>query len=66
MQHHDAVDNVCYAVRVLHGLGGHLRDDERVRPTTGREAVDVREGAFTYTFPAHSLTILRIPVRAGS
>ena len=40
-------------------------DDERVRPTTRREAVDVRGGAFSYTFPAHSLTILRIPVRAG-
>jgi alpha-N-arabinofuranosidase len=40
-------------------------DDERVRPTTRRESVDVRDGAFSYTFPAHSLTILRIPLREG-
>ncbi|MCK5650273.1 MAG: alpha-N-arabinofuranosidase, partial [Gemmatimonadetes bacterium] len=40
-------------------------DDERVRPRTWMEAVDVENGAaFSYTFPAHSLTILRIPVRA--
>ncbi len=31
---------------------------ERVRPATRTETVGVRDGGFTFTFPAHSLTIL--------
>ena len=33
---------------------------ERVRPVTRTETVAVRDGGFTFTFPAHSLTILRM------
>jgi alpha-N-arabinofuranosidase len=35
-------------------------NDEVVRPATRTEPVSVENGAFRYTFPAHSLTILRI------
>jgi len=38
-------------------------DDERVQPVTRTVSVDVAEGGFSYTFPAHSLTILRFEVR---
>jgi alpha-N-arabinofuranosidase len=38
-------------------------DDERVRPTERTMEVDVRDGAFTYTFPAHSLTVLELSMR---
>ena len=38
-------------------------DDRKVRPVTRKAAVHVRDGAFTYTFPAHSLTILEMTVR---
>ena len=38
-------------------------DDERVRPTVREITLDAEDDAFTYTFPAHSLTILMIPVR---
>ena len=38
-------------------------DDERVRPTTRTLSVEVVEDGFAYTFPAHSLTILRYQVR---
>lgn len=37
-------------------------DDSRVRPVTRTQRIDVRDRAFTYTFPAHSLTILRLGV----
>jgi alpha-N-arabinofuranosidase len=37
-------------------------DDERVRPVTRTQALDVADDAFSYTFPAHSLTILRFSV----
>ena len=35
-------------------------DDGRVRPVTREDTVTTRAGAFSYRFPAHSLTILRI------
>jgi alpha-N-arabinofuranosidase len=38
-------------------------DDRKVRPVTRDESVSVTDGAFSYTFPAHSLTILRISMR---
>jgi alpha-N-arabinofuranosidase len=38
-------------------------DDERVRPVVRTLSVEVADDGFTYTFPAHSLTILRFPVR---
>jgi alpha-N-arabinofuranosidase len=38
-------------------------DDEKVRPTIREVSVDVVDGAFSYTFPAHSLTVLRFEVR---
>jgi len=38
-------------------------DDEKVRPVARAVDVDVREDAFPYTFPAHSLTILKFSVR---
>jgi alpha-L-arabinofuranosidase len=38
-------------------------DDERVRPVTRAVTVDVSDGGFSYTFPAHSLSILRLSMR---
>jgi alpha-N-arabinofuranosidase len=38
-------------------------DDKKVRPVTRTTAVAVKDGGFTYTFPAHSLTILRVELR---
>jgi alpha-N-arabinofuranosidase len=38
-------------------------DDKKVRPTTRTVPVTVTNGGFTYTFPAHSLTILKIAVK---
>jgi alpha-N-arabinofuranosidase len=38
-------------------------DDKKVRPATRTVKAAVENGAFTYTFPAHSLTILRIAVK---
>jgi alpha-N-arabinofuranosidase len=37
-------------------------DDTRVRPVTRQVRVAVQDDGFTYTFPAHSLTILKIKV----
>jgi len=37
-------------------------DDERVRPVRRTMRAEVGENAFTYTFPAHSLTILEVSV----
>lgn len=37
-------------------------DDRKVRPVTRTASVDVRDAGFTWTFPAHSLTILRMRV----
>jgi alpha-N-arabinofuranosidase len=38
-------------------------DDEKVRPVTRTQSASIENGGFTYTFPAHSLTILRLGVR---
>ena len=38
-------------------------DDEKVRPVTRTVQPAVTEGGFHYTFPAHSLTILKFSVR---
>jgi alpha-N-arabinofuranosidase len=38
-------------------------DDRKVRPVTRAAAAKVENGGFTYTFPAHSLTILRMTVK---
>jgi alpha-N-arabinofuranosidase len=38
-------------------------DDKKVRPTTKTISVTPAPDAFDYTFPAHSLTILRVPVK---
>ena len=38
-------------------------NDETVRPETRSLRIDAKGGAFQYTFPAHSLTILRFEVR---
>jgi alpha-N-arabinofuranosidase len=37
-------------------------DDGRVRPISRTVSVDIEDEGFTYTFPAHSLTILTIPL----
>ncbi len=37
-------------------------DDRRVRPVTRRAALRLEDNTFLYTFPAHSLTILRLRV----
>ena len=37
--------------------------DSKVRPVTKNAAVTMAGNAFSYTFPAHSLTILKVPVR---
>jgi alpha-L-arabinofuranosidase len=38
-------------------------DDKKVRPVTRSANVTVTENSFSYTFPAHSLTVLRVKVR---
>lgn len=38
-------------------------DDQKLRPVTRRAAVALQQGRFTYTFPAHSLTILQMSLR---
>jgi alpha-N-arabinofuranosidase len=37
-------------------------DDKKVIPTTSTMRASLRNNSFTYTFPAHSLTILRLSV----
>ena len=37
--------------------------DQKVRPSTQSTTVAVTGSSFTYTFPAHSLTILRVQAR---
>lgn len=39
-------------------------DDAKVRPVTRTITVDVRDDAFGYTFPAHSLTILKLKMNS--
>jgi alpha-N-arabinofuranosidase len=46
-------------LKATHAFG----KDAVVRPVTSTESVTAGNGTFTYTFPAHSLTILRIPMR---
>ena len=41
-------------------------DDRKVRPSTRNIKVAVEGDGFTYTFPAHSLTILKVKVRGSS
>jgi alpha-L-arabinofuranosidase len=36
---------------------------ERVRPATRKVALTLANNGFTYTFPRHSLTILRLSVQ---
>jgi alpha-N-arabinofuranosidase len=38
-------------------------DDRKVRPVTRTVSLSVKDGGFSYTFPAHSLTILQLDVR---
>lgn len=38
-------------------------DDRKVRPVTRPVTLAVSNNGFTYTFPAHSLTILRLALR---
>jgi alpha-N-arabinofuranosidase len=38
-------------------------DDRKVRPVTRDLSLSLSDNAFTYTFPAHSLTILRLKLR---
>jgi alpha-N-arabinofuranosidase len=38
-------------------------DDKKVRPVTRTESLDVKDGRFSYTFPAHSLSVLQLDVR---
>jgi alpha-L-arabinofuranosidase len=47
-----------YAERI-----GAFGDDRKVRPVTRSAQVSIDNNGFTYTFPAHSLTILRVGVQ---
>jgi alpha-N-arabinofuranosidase len=38
-------------------------DDKKVRPATRTITASVENNGFTYTFPAHSLTILRLRLK---
>jgi len=42
-----------------------FEDDQKVRPKTSTVPLTIEKGAFRYTFPAHSLTILRLTVPRG-
>jgi alpha-N-arabinofuranosidase len=46
-------------LKATHAFG----NDDAVRPATRSETLDVSGNGFTYTFPAHSLTIMRLPLR---
>jgi alpha-N-arabinofuranosidase len=46
-------------LKATHAFG----NDDVVRPVTRSETLDVTDNGFRYTFPAHSLTILRVPLR---
>jgi alpha-N-arabinofuranosidase len=45
--------------KTVHDFG----DDKKVRPVVSKLQVSLDGRGFTYTFPAHSLSILKIPVR---
>ena len=38
-------------------------DDKKVRPTTRTFSASIVKNGFSYTFPAHSLTILRLKLK---
>jgi hypothetical protein len=40
-----------------------IGDDKKVRPATRAVSVSVENNGFNYTFPAHSLTILRLRLK---
>jgi len=44
-------------------VADELPDDKKVRPVTSVANVTVAGGTFSDSFPAHSLTILRIRVK---
>jgi alpha-N-arabinofuranosidase len=46
-------------LKAVHTFG----DDKKVRPTTRTVSVTVDNNGFNYTFPAHSLTILRLRLK---
>lgn len=46
-------------LKATHGFD----DDETVRPATREITLDLEDGGFAYTFPAHSLTVLRLRSR---
>jgi alpha-L-arabinofuranosidase len=37
--------------------------DQKVRPVTRNLSAKIENNGFTYTFPAHSLTILKLKVK---
>jgi alpha-L-arabinofuranosidase len=46
-------------LKAIHTFG----DDKKVRPVTRTISAAIQNDAFTYTFPAHSLTILRLRLK---
>jgi len=45
------------------GLSVTFGDDKKVRPATRAVSVSVENNGFNYTFPAYSLTILRLRLK---
>jgi alpha-L-arabinofuranosidase len=45
-------------LRAVHDFG----NDQKVRPATRAFAASITNNGFSYTFPKHSLTILRLKV----
>lgn len=46
-------------LKVTHTFG----DDKKVRPVTRNVTAQLQNNGFNYTFPAHSLTILRLKLK---
>lgn len=46
-------------LKAVHGFGG----DRKVRPITRTEVLPVKGSSFTFTFPRHSLSILKLTLR---
>jgi len=46
-------------LKAVHYFG----DDQKIRPKTSTANVTVANNGFTYTFPKHSLTILKLKVQ---
>ena len=40
-----------------------FNDDKKVRPVSRTVSAQIQNNAFSYTFPAHSLTILRLKLK---